>query len=118
MTEAIATCHCGAVTLRLAAAPETVTRCNCSLCRRYGVLWAYYPITDVTIEAKAPTDSYAWNGKNVDFHRCATCGCVTHWHPRARTRDRMGINARLLDPEVLDAAKLIDKDNAGTGLFR
>src|SRR5690606_38812494 len=85
MTEAIATCHCGAVTLRLAAAPETVTRCNCSLCRRYGVLWAYHPIADVTIEATAPTDTYAWNGQNVDFHRCATCGCVTHWVPRART---------------------------------
>ena len=35
-------CHCGAITLRIDTAPETVTDCNCSICRRYGVLWAYY----------------------------------------------------------------------------
>ena len=33
----IATWHCGAVTIE-AAAPETLTDCNCSLCRRIGGL--------------------------------------------------------------------------------
>lgn len=112
----VAACHCGAVTLELATAPTQITHCNCSLCRKYGVLWAYYPITDVATGPVA-TQTYAWGGKNVDFHRCADCGCVTHWLPRNPKRNRMGINARLLPPEVLDKAEIRRKDSAGTGLF-
>ena len=83
-----------------------VRHCNCSLCWKYGVLWAYHPIAEVSIRPDPPaTDTYAWNGRNVDFHRCRTCGCVTHWLPRRPGRDRMGVNARLLDPEILAAAK-------------
>lgn len=36
-------CHCGAVGFEIETAPTEVTECNCSICRRYGVLWAYYP---------------------------------------------------------------------------
>jgi len=112
-----ATCHCGAVTLRLSRAPAEVTHCNCSLCRRYGTLWAYYTKTEVTILSAQPTDTYAWNGRHIDFHRCAHCGCVTHWYPRAESRDRLGINARLLEPAVLDRARVKQADSGGTGLF-
>jgi hypothetical protein len=104
----LATCHCGAVTISLAIPPTVVTECNCSLCKSYGVLWAYY---------SPPTDTYAWNDKNVDFHRCKNCGCVTHWTPRNPTRDRRGINARLLPPEVFAAAKLRHRDGAVTGKY-
>jgi hypothetical protein len=117
MPDPIASCHCGAVTIRLPTTPAQVTHCNCSLCRRYGVLWAYCPITEVVIEAGQPTVTYAWNGKNVDFHRCAECGCITHWLPRKATRENMGVNARLLEPSLLKAAKINYKDAAGTGLF-
>ena len=115
----VATCHCGAIALRLAAPPAEVTHCNCSLCRKYGVLWAYLPIAEVEIAPlPSPTDTYAWNGRNVDFHRCRTCGCLTHWLPRNPARTGMGINARLLDPEVLARAGVRYRDAAGTGLFR
>src|SRR5690606_27848108 len=42
-------CHCGAVQFELAHAPETVTECNCSFCRRVGVLWAYYTADEVRL---------------------------------------------------------------------
>ncbi|MBO9588875.1 GFA family protein [Devosia sp.] len=113
----IATCHCGTVTIRLPKAPSEITHCNCSLCRRYGVLWAYYEIADVVIATKRPTDTYAWGGKNVDFHRCFDCGCVTHWYPRKSSRTSLGVNARLLDQKLLSAADVRYKDSAGTGLF-
>lgn len=113
----LATCHCGSVSIRLPKAPAEITHCNCSLCRRYGVLWTYYAIADVTITSEKPTDTYAWNGKNVDFHRCSGCGCVTHWYPRKSSRTSLGINARLLDPKILAAAEIRYKDDAGTGLF-
>ena len=41
------TCHCGAVRIRVRQAPRTVTSCNCSICRRYGALWAYYQASSV-----------------------------------------------------------------------
>ena len=37
-----ATCHCGAVRLKAPHPPQSVTDCNCSICRLLGVLWAYY----------------------------------------------------------------------------
>jgi hypothetical protein len=43
---------------------------------------------------------------------------VTHWLPRNPRRGRMGVNARLLDPEILAAAAVRYKDSAGTGRFR
>lgn len=113
----VGSCHCGAVTLRLSRAPAEVTHCNCSLCRRYGTLWAYFAKIEVTITAAEPTHTYSWNGRHIDFHRCSTCGCVTHWYPRAKTRDRLGINARLLEPAVLDRARVKQVDSGGTGIF-
>jgi hypothetical protein len=35
-------CHCGVVKLEIQSAREEVNDCNCSICRRYGALWAYY----------------------------------------------------------------------------
>lgn len=114
----VATCHCGAVTVSLATRPTEVTACNCSLCRSYGVLWVYYPADEVTVSPDPPpTDTYAWNGRHVDFHRCRHCGCVTHWLPRDGKRNRRGINARLLPPEVLAAAKVRHRDGAVTGQY-
>jgi hypothetical protein len=114
----LATCHCGAVTISLAARPTEITECNCSLCKSYGVLWAYYYTDDIVVAPNPPpTDTYAWNGKNVDFHRCKNCGCVTHWTPRNTKRDRRGINARLLPSDVLAAARLRHRDGAVTGKY-
>jgi hypothetical protein len=107
-----ATCHCGAVTIVVEHAPAQVTSCNCSICRRLGVLWAYYAPAQVRVAG--PTTTYRWGDKTIDFHHCATCGCATHWSPIAGTRDadRMGINARLLPAEILEAARVRRLDGA------
>lgn len=110
-----ASCHCGAVRLEIDAAPAEVTECNCSICRRYGVLWAYYPPSQVRlVPAGAATDVYMWDDKSIAFHRCRTCGCVSHWAPVDPGRDRMGINARLLPLEVVARARVRHLDGAGT----
>jgi hypothetical protein len=109
------TCHCGRVKLEIARAPETVTDCNCSICRRYGVLWAYYDPADVRIaEGKGETDIYMWDDRAIEFHRCKVCGCVTHWAPVDKSARRMGVNARLMAPEVLAAARVRRLDGAVT----
>ena len=34
-------CHCGAFHWAFDGVPEGATTCNCTICRRYGTLWAY-----------------------------------------------------------------------------
>jgi hypothetical protein len=34
-------CLCGRVSWRFDAVPDGTTACNCTACRRYGVLWNY-----------------------------------------------------------------------------
>lgn len=114
-----ASCHCGAVRLMLARAPERVTDCNCSICRRLGVLWAYYPPDEVAIAA-APgaTTIYSWGDRSIAFHHCKVCGCAIHW---ASLQDppvgRMGVNARLMEPEILAAARVRRLDGVGSGRY-
>ncbi len=70
------TCHCGAASWRLDALPESVTACNCTICRRYGALWAYGFIgKDVAISGQTTTYRRA-DGTQLQFHFCATCGCA------------------------------------------
>jgi hypothetical protein len=110
-----ASCHCGSVRLEIDAPPSEVTECNCSICRRYGVLWAYYPPVRVRVlPPDPPTDVYAWGDKSIEFHRCRNCGCVSHWAAVNRGRDRMGVNARLMAPEVLAGARVRHLDGANT----
>ena len=114
-TNVEASCHCGAVRFEIAHAPETVTDCNCSICRRLGTLWAYYPLKEVRIvPASGATDTYMWDDRAIAFHRCKVCGCTTHWYPVDGSRDRLGINARLLAPEVLAGARVRRLDGAVT----
>ena len=95
-------CHCGAVKFGVETAPADVTDCNCSICRRLGALWAYYQRPQIRFEAdNGPTDAYAWGRRSLEFHRCRSCGCVTHWSAVDRSYERMGVNARLMSPEIL-----------------
>jgi hypothetical protein len=104
-------CHCGAVKLLIQAAPEEVNDCNCSICRRYGALWAYYSPAQVRIVATTDaTNCYLWGEKSIEFHRCQNCGCVTHWAAVDHQVDRMGVNARLMAPEILAAARVRRSD--------
>jgi hypothetical protein len=110
-----ASCHCGQIRLDVAAAPSEVTDCNCSICRRYGVLWAYYRRSEVSVEMNGTaTDTYICNGRTQAFHRCPNCGCVTHWTPFDSTRDDMGVNARLMPSEALENARIRHLDGADT----
>ena len=112
-----ASCHCGAIRLHLAAAPDVVTDCPCSICRRYGVRWAYYAPEQVRIVAPAAGDDvYVWGDREIGFHRCKVCGCVTHWAALEPGADRMGVNARLMDPDVLASARRRTTDGNGREL--
>ncbi|KAB0682895.1 GFA family protein [Aureimonas leprariae] len=91
-----ATCHCKAVHIEVDAPPAAFNACQCSICRRYGALWAYYRPDEVRIAGE--TEFYCWGDRTLEFHRCRQCGCVTHWAPTDRTETRMAVNGRLFDP--------------------
>jgi hypothetical protein len=100
-----ASCHCGAVRFTVETAPAEVNDCTCTICRRYGALWTYYPTAQVHMAAdNGPTDTYLWNKRILEFHRCRACGCLTHWSAVDRAWPRMGVNARMMAPEVVAAA--------------
>jgi hypothetical protein len=99
------TCHCGAVRWSFEGTPESATACNCTVCRRYGVLWAY-DYEDERIRVTGPTRVYAWGSRTLGFHFCADCGCVAYWRasaPRADGRRRIAVNLRLADPQAVGA---------------
>jgi hypothetical protein len=110
-----ATCHCGAVKLEVPRAPTELTSCNCSICRRLGTLWTYFTPSEVRVTG--PTATYRWGDKMLDLHRCHTCGCITHWSPVDPAGQRMGVNARLMDPAIVDAARVRHLDGASTWKF-
>jgi len=109
-TKIEASCHCGAVHLEMDTPPETVTECNCSICRRYGSQMAYYSPKNVRITGA--TDTYMWGDRMIEFHRCKICGCHSHWSAVDKSMDRMGVNARLMEPNVLAAALVRKFDGA------
>ena len=112
----IATCHCGAVRIEVPRRPRTLTNCNCSICRRYGTLWAYYKAAEVRVTgAPEAISEYAWGDKTLRFVRCGACGCVTHWEPLRSTDDsRMGVNARNFEPGALGPVRIRLLDGAST----
>jgi hypothetical protein len=100
-------CHCGNVSLKAAELATSVTNCNCSICRRLGVLWAYYSPEQVEVVcSKEASRTYIWGDEYLEFHHCAICGCSTHYtvtdkYMREFKQGRIAINFRLLDADTV-----------------
>jgi hypothetical protein len=102
-------CQCGAVQWRFEGIPESATACNCSICRRYGALWAY-DYENEKIKVSGATQVYMWNRKWIEFHFCSACGCVAYWRAAmtpADGRRRIAVNMRLAAPDAVAAVKAI-----------
>lgn len=111
-----ASCHCGAVKVEVPRRPRSLTTCNCSICRRYGVLWAYYKDADVQLVASpGATDEYIWGDRSQKFIRCRGCGCVMQWKKLDVGKGtRTGVNARNFEPSALGAVRIRLLDGAKT----
>jgi hypothetical protein len=113
------TCHCGDCRWALSGDPGPATACNCTLCRRYGALWAYdYEGERITIAG--PSSSYTRVGKaapTLEIRFCPKCGCVLCWRglkPDADGRRRIAVNLRLAPPDAVAALPIDHFDGLGT----
>lgn len=103
-------CLCGAVRWSFEGIPEAATACSCTACRRYGTLWAY-DYEDEGIRVSGPTRVYTRGERNLGFHFCAECGCVTYWRAlkvNADGRRRIAVNLRLAEDPAAVAGIVID----------
>lgn len=111
-------CHCGLVRIDVPAAPAQLILCNCSICRRYGVLWAFYPREVVKLTGHpAHTTGYIWGERTIETFRCTGCGCVTHWESLSPTASKVSVNMRNFDPHEIGDAQLRRFDGAQTWTY-
>lgn len=113
MTQAlVAACHCGRATIRLPRRPDYVSHCNCSLCSKTGFQGIYFGSDELEIAGEFA--SYVRSDIEepcLTQWRCANCGCPTHWTPLSEPpHERMGVNARLVDPAVLEGVEVREVD--------
>ncbi|MBU2137138.1 MAG: GFA family protein [Alphaproteobacteria bacterium] len=100
------TCHCGQSHWTLEGDPGPVTACNCTLCRRYGALWAY-DYEGERIGLRGPTASYRRADEDdpgLEILFCPGCACVLAWRGlrlRPDGRRRMAVNVRLAPADAV-----------------
>ncbi len=113
-------CHCGQSHWTLEGDPGSVTACNCTLCRRYGALWAY-DYEGERIKLSGPTAAYRRADEvdpGLEILFCPACACVLAWRglrQRPDGRRRMAVNVRLARPEAV--AHLPIRHFDGLGAF-
>ncbi len=109
-----ASCHCGAVRIEVDHKPESLTQCNCSICRRYGALWAYCTrATARVLTGSEAETAYVWNDRVIEFYHCNTCGCMTRYEDVEKNADsRIAVNARMLAPEDIEGISVRFFDGA------
>ena len=103
-----ATCHCGRVRIEVPRRPRSLTNCNCSICRRTGVLWHYSAPAQVRVTGEVA--GYVQGDRMLTLWHCPTCGCVTHWTAVDPDYPRMGVNLRMFEPALWEGLprRLID----------
>ena len=109
-------CHCQGVRWSFDGVPASVTACNCTICRRYGALWAY-GFDNEGITLSGATTIYAWRNHWLGFHFCSRCGCVAYWRqtqPGKDGRHRVGVNVRLAEPDAVASLPINHHDGLVT----
>jgi hypothetical protein len=108
-----ASCHCGRVVLELSLPDGIVEprRCNCSMCRRKGIIYASIPLDGLHIISGADKlRLYQFNTNTAKHYFCSICGIYTH-HQRRSNPQEFSFNVACLDginPLVLQNVPIHD----------
>lgn len=112
-------CLCGSARWRFEATPDGATACNCTACRRYGVLWAYDYEGD-GIKVSGETRAYVRapaQRQSLSFNFCPACGCVVYWRGLEINPDgrrRIAVNLRLAEPDAVASIPIDHFDGLNT----
>ena len=98
-------CHCGAAGWQFQGQPEKATLCNCTVCQRWGALWAHGFIGE-NFHISGTTNRYLRSPKTIEFRFCKICSCVVFWCAASKGEDGRhygAVNLRLADPTQISA---------------
>ncbi len=114
-----ASCHCGDVQIDLKRKPRSLTRCTCSICRRYGARWAYCTRRTASVNSSpGALAAYTWGDKKIEFYHCRRCGCLTHYESVNKDEQgRIAVNARMLPPDDVAGISVRTFDGAATSRY-
>jgi len=108
-------CHCGAIRFSVDAdPPATAVSCNCSHCRRKGLLLAFVPAERFTLQdGHELLGTYTFNTHRIRHRYCLACGT----QPYAEGANPDGsavraVNLRCVPSVDLDALALQRHDGA------
>lgn len=109
-------CHCGLVRFETTVDLASVLACNCSICTKKGLLFAFVP--EERFALRAGTDDladYQFGRKTIHHEFCRSCGVEAFARGTAPDGTRMvGINVRCLDD--VDLATIAFKPFDGRSL--
>ncbi len=106
------TCHCGKVEAEINVSDhlDKFLRCNCSICKRKGVIMGMVKNEDFKIiQGEDSLKLYQFHSKIAKHYFCINCGIYTHHNPRSNpsmTGFNVGcindINSFDLDFKIID----------------
>jgi hypothetical protein len=108
-------CHCGAVKFTVDAdVPTQAMSCNCSICRRKGVLMAFFPMTKFKLEqGEGALEAYQFNKHRISHWFCKTCGIHAFGGGIGPDGKEMrAVNLRCVPDVDLDGLKIQQFDGA------
>lgn len=105
-------CHCGRVRYEVEADLSRVMSCNCSICRKRGVLLVFAPEEKFKLESGADVLSdYQFNRKIIHHLFCDVCGVGSFARGVGPNGVPMAaINVRCLDDVELDGLNVVPFD--------
>lgn len=105
-------CQCGAVRYEADADIQEVVVCNCSRCRRLGLMLAFVPPEDFRLLSGADAvKNYQFNKHVIDHLFCSTCGVQTYARGRVPKTgaEMIALNVRCfegVDPDSFPVKKV------------
>lgn len=105
-------CHCGAVRFQVEVDNHEAISCNCSICRKKGVLNLIVSQEKFTLlQGEDVLKTYQFNTRTAKHKFCQICGIHPFYTPRSHP-DCIDVNLRCLDGDVIDNFEIIQFDGA------
>jgi hypothetical protein len=95
-------CHCGRVRFEVdAPAHIEATDCNCSICRKSGVLHLFVSRNEFRLlKGEDSLTTYTFNTGVAKHFFCRHCGVKSYYIPRSHP-DGVSVNVRCLDADTV-----------------